>query len=52
MIKYSLYITEEQEQELRDLAKNGVSVSELIRRSINNYLKEEAESRVSISPSK
>lgn len=53
MIKYSLYITERQDQRLREIAdKNSSSVSEHIRTAINNYLKELEANEVSKSPSK
>ncbi len=50
MIKYSLNLPEKQIEKLKELGQ--VSVSEHIRRSISNYLKEIEQSRVSVSLSK
>lgn len=38
MIKYSLYLTEKQMRELKELSVDDVSVSEHIRRAINIYI--------------
>lgn len=53
MIKYSLYITEKQDKELREVAdKNYTSVSEHIRKAIDNYLEVHKINSVASSPSR
>ena len=39
MIKYTLYLTDQQLKELRALAVERVSVAEHIRRAVDEYLK-------------
>lgn len=52
MIKYSLYITEKQDQELRKIAEESTTtVSEVIRVSINKHLRDIEQGKVALSPS-
>ena len=38
MVRYNLYLSKDQAEELKELSNNGVSVSEHIRAAINTYL--------------
>ena len=50
MVRYNFLITEKQLEALRNLAQNGLSVSEHIRRAIDEYL--ERSQNVAKSPSR
>ena len=51
MIRYGLYLTNNQVRTLRKFSKDGVSVSELIRIAVSNYISKLKVERLNVSKS-
>ena len=51
MKRYNFYLTEAQDADLKEISKDGVTVTEHIRRAVDQYIEKKKEQTLSLSTS-